>query len=67
MTDKDEVIAFFGGTPEHVAIALGIGAGAVRHWPLELPLWQQDRVLGAAIRTRGLQETRRAFPNAVKN
>ncbi len=66
MTKKD-VINFFGGTAEHTAIALGIQAPAVRMWPKHLSQVQQDRALGAAIRTKGVDETRRAFPALVKS
>ncbi|MEE9393724.1 MAG: hypothetical protein V3W41_14570 [Planctomycetota bacterium] len=60
---KKQVVDFFGGTHEHVAIALGIGASAVQAWPDKLTPLLADRAMGAAVRTKGVDAAVKAFPS----
>lgn len=48
--NKQEAIHVF-GTAAALARALGINRANITQWPNELPLYQSDRVVGAAIRT----------------
>ncbi len=63
---KNDVVQFFGGTPEHVGIALGIQAASMRTWPDPLSPQLRDRVIGAGVRQRGVEATRKAFPKLIK-
>jgi len=47
--DKQIVIALW-HNKRRAAKALGITRQAIQNWPDELPLFQRDRVVGAAIR-----------------
>ena len=47
---KSDAVALW-GSHRKIARDLGISRQAVQAWPEELPLFQVDRLIGAAIRT----------------
>jgi hypothetical protein len=47
---KSEAIELFGGKSSYLARSMGITRQAVYLWPEELKTWQQDRIVGAAVR-----------------
>jgi len=54
---KQQAIGIW-GNGQRTAIALGITRQSVSAWPHELPAWQVDRVVGAALRTGRIEELR---------
>jgi uncharacterized protein involved in tolerance to divalent cations len=52
---KQEAIAMFGGSVKDLAAAVEVTDKAIYAWPAELTQAQEDRVIGAAIRTGKLR------------
>jgi len=63
--EKSTVLDFFGGLPVTASV-MGISQNAIRAWPDQLPEQIAARVIGRAVKLRGIRSTRKQWPDAFE-